>query len=57
MCDHQDSFGSFCIYDAEIVVEESLYVCKRCYQLHYIELPAKYLNGLPEQEKLQEEKG
>lgn len=64
-CDHQDSFGNFCNSPAEIIIEggvanptqDEFYSCERCYELHYTDLRAKYINGLSEQKKIQKEEG
>ena len=56
-CDHQDSFGNCCNNNVELVIEDRMYVCKRCYDSHYIGLDARYFNAILEQKKVQEEVG
>ena len=37
------------------MVALGMYVCKRCYDSHYIGLDARYFNAILEQKKVQEE--
>lgn len=51
ICDHQDSYGKYCIYPSEVILrtdDDVLFLCSKCWENYYSDIEegeAVYITG------------